>query len=432
MRMSIRTTTTYIGAMALLITASACGSSTNNAASSSPEASSSSQSAPTSEGASAPATAPAGSGIAGLADGAPIVLGAAIDESGIMKPFDKPALVAAQYQIDKINSQGGVLGHQLKIEVVDTKSDPSATKSAAQNLLSRGIQALVVSCDVDLATPAVQVGLEAKLLTLAPCTGTDQMGPKRFGDPGKLAFSFGNVAQDEGAAMAEYAISQGWKSAIVIPDNSIVYFKNVCEAFAQRFKAKGGTIAATESFTQGDGSVNSVVTAIGSDDKVDVITMCSQPPDSGTLVSQVRSAGIDTQMLGAWSSDGDFWAPKGLTNFTYTTFSSAFGDDPNPDVNKLAKALADEGEAPTTGGFVTGAAMVEAFAHVVEETKSVDGATLAAAMEKLNLFPTISGKVSFSSSQHTVFGREYRVMSYNDGHPKFKELFTASSPQEIG
>ena len=35
------------------------------------------------------------------------------------------------------------------------------------------------------------------------------MGPKRFGAKGRLAFSFGNVAQDEGSAMAEYAWKQG-------------------------------------------------------------------------------------------------------------------------------------------------------------------------------------------------------------------------------
>ena len=43
------------------------------------------------------------------------------------------------------------------------------------------------------------------MLAIAPCIGTDQMGPKRFGPKGKLAFSFGNVAQDEGSAMAQYA-----------------------------------------------------------------------------------------------------------------------------------------------------------------------------------------------------------------------------------
>ena len=46
-------------------------------------------------------------------------------------------------------------------------------------------------------------------LTVAPCIGTDQMGPKRFGAKGRLAFSFGNVAQDEGSAMAAVRLEQG-------------------------------------------------------------------------------------------------------------------------------------------------------------------------------------------------------------------------------
>ena len=55
----------------------------------------------------------------------------------------------------------------------------------------------------------MQESINAGKLTVAPCIGTDQMGPKRFGAKGRLAFSFGNVAQDEGSAMAEYA----WKRA---------------------------------------------------------------------------------------------------------------------------------------------------------------------------------------------------------------------------
>jgi len=42
---------------------------------------------------------------------------------------------------------------------------------------------------------------------------TDQMGPQRFGAKGKLAFTMGGTAQDEGSADAEYAFSRGWKTA---------------------------------------------------------------------------------------------------------------------------------------------------------------------------------------------------------------------------
>ena len=57
---------------------------------------------------------------------------------------------------------------------------------------------------------------------------------------GRLAFSFGNVAQDEGSAMAEYAWSQGWQTAALATNTLLVYFKNVVEAFEKRFTQLGG------------------------------------------------------------------------------------------------------------------------------------------------------------------------------------------------
>ena len=63
----------------------------------------------------------------------------------------------------------------------------------------------MVTCDVEFAAPATQEFINKGMLALSPCVGTDQQGPKRFGPRGRLAFTFGSIAQDEGAAMAEYA-----------------------------------------------------------------------------------------------------------------------------------------------------------------------------------------------------------------------------------
>ena len=109
------------------------------------------------------------------------------------------------------------------------------------------------------------------MLTIAPCIGTDQMGPKRFGALGKLAFSYGNVAQDEGAAMAEYAYNvKHWKTAITVTDNLLVYFKNVVQAFTSRFKQLGGKIVDAESFTSFDKTIGNVVSRVNAQ-KADVI-----------------------------------------------------------------------------------------------------------------------------------------------------------------
>ena len=100
------------------------------------------------------------------------------------------------------------------------------TRGLRAKLIGEGANIIFTTCDVDLAAPVVQEAINRGLLAIAPCIGTDQMGPKRFGAKGKLAFSFGNVAQDEGSAMAQYAWGHGWKTADARDRHVIVYFKN--------------------------------------------------------------------------------------------------------------------------------------------------------------------------------------------------------------
>ncbi|TMM12111.1 MAG: amino acid ABC transporter substrate-binding protein, partial [Actinobacteria bacterium] len=155
--------------------------------------------------------------------GSPIVIGWAHDSTGPMAPFDGPALAAAQIRVAQINAKGGVNGHQLVIKTCDTQGDkPAVSKACADKLISQGANVIFTTCDVDLAAPAVQESINKGLLTIAPCIGTDQMGPARFGAKGALAFSFGNVAQDEGSAMAQFAWAKGWRTADLATDTVIV------------------------------------------------------------------------------------------------------------------------------------------------------------------------------------------------------------------
>ena len=143
-----------------------------------------------------------------------IVIGWAFDGNGAMAPFDGPALAAAQIRVKQVNAKGGVNGRRLRIATCDTQGNkPAIARACAAKLLSQGANVIFTTCDVDFATPVVQEAINRKVLAVAPCIGTDQMGPKRFGAKGRLAFSFGNVAQDEGSAMAQYAWGRGWKTA---------------------------------------------------------------------------------------------------------------------------------------------------------------------------------------------------------------------------
>ena len=359
----------------------------------------------------------------------PIVIGFAADLSGQMAPFDNPALTAAKLEVAKINATGGVNGAKLKIVACDTQnSKPDVSKSCVNNVVSKGAVIGMVTCDVDFATAAIQQFLAKKMLTIAPCIGTDQMGPKRFGALGKLAFSYGNVAQDEGAAMAEYAYNvKHWTTAITVTDNVIVYFKNIVQAFTSRFKQLGGKIVGAESFTSFDKTIGNVVSRVNGQ-KADVIVTSTGFADWPAFMAGIRSLNNQTPIMNSWAGDGTFWYPKSppVSNYWYVTYASVFGDDPSALVKRMIGQLTKIKQPPATGGFVTGAASIDGIAAAVKLAKgSTKGAVLAAIMQKFKGLPTISGKVSFSPTLHSVFGRAYRVMEVQNSKPKFVQLYTA-------
>jgi len=341
----------------------------------------------------------------------PITIGWAFDSKGAMAPFDGPALAAAQLRVKQWNAKGGVTGRRLQIKTCDTQGNkPAVAKACALKLLSGGANIIFTTCDVDLAAPVVQEAINRGVLAIAPCIGTDQMGPKRFGPKGKLAFSFGNVAQDEGSAMAQYAYARGWRSAALATDGVIVYFKNVVQAFKVRFTQLGGKIVDQETYhSLGGNDVNNAVSRLNNV-KADVVVTSTAGAFGAlsTLISGMRSAGNDTPVLNSWAGDGTYWLPKSpqVTNYYFVTYASIFGDDPNPAVNKLAKQV-----HAGTGGFLGGSAAIDGLVTAVRRAGgSTNGAALAAKMEKFKKVPTLSGLVSFSPKLHTVFGRQYRVI----------------------
>jgi branched-chain amino acid transport system substrate-binding protein len=361
-----------------------------------------------------------------------IVIGWAFDSKGAMAPFDNPALAAAKLRVNQLNASGGVNGSKLQIKTCDTQGNKAAiAKACALKLLGQGANVIFTTCDVDFAAPVVQEAINRGVLAVAPCIGTDQMGPKRFGVKGKLAFSYGNVAQDEGSAMAQYAWSKGWRRAALATDGVIVYFKDVVKAFKARWTQLGGKVVAQETYhSLGGNDVNNTVSRLnGVSADVIVTSTAGAFGALSTLISGLRSLGNNTPVINSWAGDGTYWLPKDpkVTNYWFVTFASVFGDDPNAAVNKLAKQV-----KAGTGGFITGPAAIDGVAAAIKRAGgSTNGAALAAQMEKFKGVPTISGKVSFSAKLHTVFGRQYRVIKIQNNVAKRVGLVTAKVVPKI-
>jgi branched-chain amino acid transport system substrate-binding protein len=353
-----------------------------------------------------------------------VVIGWAYDASGAMAPFDGPALATARDRIRQVNRTSNI---RLRLITCNTQGNkPAAAKACAARLLGQGADVIMTTCDVDLAAPVVQESINAGKLTVAACIGTDQMGPKRFGAKGRLAFSFGNVAQDEGSAMAEYAWRRGWRSASLATDTVIVYFRNVVQAFEARWRQLGGSVVTEETYQSLGGnpaSWQNVVTRLNSREADVIVTATAAAFGAqAPILSGLRTLGNNTPVLNSWAGDGNYWYtpdPK-VTNYYYVTYASAFGNDPVRAVNALAaRNKAAIAKAGSTGGFITGPAAIDGILTALRRTGgSTDGARLAAQMERFKRVPTLSGPVSFSRQLHTVFGRQYRVIRVQNNVPR--------------
>jgi ABC-type branched-subunit amino acid transport system substrate-binding protein len=361
----------------------------------------------------------------------PIVIGWAHDSTGPMAPFDGPALAAAQLELKKINKTG-VDGRKIVIKTCDTQSDDkTASKACADQLIAGGAKIIFTTCDVNLASPVIQESaIKHHLLTVAPCIGTDQLSPKfPFCGGTKLCFSFGNVAQDEGSAMAQLAWSKGWKTADLAKDNTIIYFDAVVNAFKARFKQLGGRIKFETTYqdpyiVNGSQNFHNAASAIEQHPAKVIVTATAGAWGAlGPFITDLRTANNNTPVLNSWAGDGTYWTGPTIKNYWFVTYANAFGHDPSKAVNKLAKTM---NPAPGTGGFITGPAALDGVALAIKRANgSLVGSKLAAVMQKFHKVPTISGKVSFSKSLHSVFGRAYRVIEINNKTTTEKGTVTA-------
>ena len=362
----------------------------------------------------------------------PILIGAAMAQTGFMSPFDGPALTTAQIAVDKINAAGGVNGCQLVLEAVDTETNPDKGQQIATDLIAKGAKLLLVTCDADINLKSSQVANDAGVLVIAPCVGSTAMGPDNGLD---LGYSLGSAVPGEAAIMAEYAYEKLGQTATLFKDMSIAYTTSQCDAFETRFKELGGTVKSVQQFSQTQaGALDKPVKAQVANAKKDaagVIALCSYPGGGAEALAAIRAGGLNTPVISGFGLDGAFWlgAVPNLSNFTTVTYASVFGDDSNPKVVELLAAFKEKtGQDAATGGLITGASAIEAFALAATRAGSFDGVAMAAEMNKFANEDLTAGPTSFTDTLHVNVSRPMAVITVTDGKHAFVEYRAAVKP----
>src|SRR2546429_1960304 len=72
-----------------------------------------------------------------------ILIGLSTAKTGILAPYDLQASQLFEMRINQINKAGGVLGKNLKVQWIDTKSDKPTAATNADELIGKGAVAII-------------------------------------------------------------------------------------------------------------------------------------------------------------------------------------------------------------------------------------------------------------------------------------------------
>jgi branched-chain amino acid transport system substrate-binding protein len=354
----------------------------------------------------------------------PLIVGLTTSDSGWLSVYDKPAVTAAEIAKDEINADGGINGRQIEFVKADAKSEPSKSAAAAINVIEKGAEFLIVTCDYDIGAPAARIAQSKGIASVGLCASAPQ-----WNEIGPLSFSMSMGSITEAAVDAKFAQEDlGCKKAYTLTDTTSAYTQQITEYLPKYFS---GEIVGKDSFKNDDASFASQVSRLqATDPKPECIFMATFPPGGVTLLRELRAAGIDQPIISPDGMDGDFWI-KGVPNlsdFYFSAYASIFGDDPNESVNELVGKIAEreKTERITGSTAITGYAVMEALKKAAEKAGTVEGAKLAAAMETFKDEELAVGPTTFSKESHLSLGRPMAMIEVQDGKYGFNKTVQAS------
>jgi branched-chain amino acid transport system substrate-binding protein len=363
------------------------------------------------------------------ADDEKIIVGFATAASGFMQAYDKPAQDAAMIRIDEINKAGGLLGKQIEVVTADTKTDRAEGAKAGLEVIDKGADLVVVSCDYDFGSPAALAAESAGKVSFFLCAESVKAGIQGVGP---YSFSASILAAVQGATMAEWAYTKkNARNFYRLLDTWTEYNKGICDGFDWMLpRLKDAKLVGEDTFKNDDASIAAQITRIKSlPQEPDAIMLCTMMPGAVSAVKQIRAAGIKAPILNGSGLSGSYWlsAVPDLSEFYVPEQGSVHGDDPNPKVTEFnAVYKAATGGDPSSQYVYPGYVMIDVWSKAVERAKTTEAAAVVAELEKMKDEPTLFGPRTFTSELHHQNRGRYLITEVSNGKPKVIDEWTIS------
>jgi ABC-type branched-subunit amino acid transport system substrate-binding protein len=240
-------------------------------------------------------------GCGGSGGSGPLAVGAFNPFSGADASFGPEMMGGCQPAVLLINQAGGVLGHKMSCQAVDTRGDPADAVPAATKMIATTSNLVgVLGPSADEAQATVPVINTAKIPMFA------DTGEAAF-DHSKYPYFYRLTPADDvkGYALAQWAHDRGYTRAAAIFGNDIGAQSDV-PTLLTAFKALGGTIVSNQKLALDQTSYRTEVEQMLAGHPQVIFTE-ADPQTDATFLSELKQLhgmlpviGTETTLQGSW------------------------------------------------------------------------------------------------------------------------------------
>jgi len=321
--------------------------------------------------------------------------------------------------------EAGGKTYKINLYEVDNKSDKTEAVTAAQNLVSRNVNAIIGSYGSGVSIAAGAIFEEAEI----PAMGASCTNPQvTLGNDFYFRVAFLDPFQ--GTVMANYAIQNGAKTAAVITQLGDDYSSGLGKFFVDAFKALAGdaAVVAEEQFQTNQTDFKAILGNIKATNP-DVIFAPSSITTAPLIIKQARELGITAQIMA-----GDTWENATIIENAGADSEgvvlSTFFDEADPATEEAEKFVAGfkpflvENNQPDIIPAVAalGYDAYLAIYKAIEIADSVDPIAIRDALVTLE-YDAVTGHIKFDENGDAVKNMAV-VKVIEDGDFKFLQAVT--------
>lgn len=328
-----------------------------------------------------------------------ILIGGLAPLTGNVAVYGITATNGAKLAFDEINAKGGILGKQIKFDILDEKGDESEAVSAYKKLSSQGMVALLGDIT---SKPTMAVAAEAADENMPMVTPTATAADVTT--YGSNIFRVCFIDPFQGETMANYA-SETLKAekAAVLYNTSDDYSSGIANAFKDKAESLGIEVVAFEGHGATDVDFKTQLTNIKQADP-DVLLIPNYYAQVALIAPQAKEVGLEATLLGAdgWDGVTAAVAADNLSVLEDAYFCNHYSikDEAEKVQNFITAYKNKYGEEPSAFAALSyDAAYI--IANAIEKAGSADKDAINEALKNTE-YDGVTGKMTFDENNNPV------------------------------